>query len=106
MLDVDELTHHNLTGIARIMLGAKLGGGMSRQVYDCAIGEHIVVKVEADEGHFQNVIEWETWQSLKDTAHARWLAPCHFISPCGGVLIMSKVEPLTPKAERILMPEW
>ena len=61
--------------------GAKLGAGIGREVYECAIDPSKVVKIETASQSFQNVIEWETWHRLKDGPHGKWLAPCRFISP-------------------------
>jgi hypothetical protein len=65
-----------------------IGSGMSRQVFSSKLLPNCVIKVEADGGRFQNVIEWETWQRVKDTDASRWFAECKFISPNGAVLIM------------------
>jgi hypothetical protein len=49
-----------------------------------------VVKVETAAQKFQNIMEHETWQRVKDTDLAKWFAPIEFISPCGVVLVMRK----------------
>lgn len=77
----------------RLLTDRKIGSGMSRTVYTSTILPDCVIKIERGAGHFQNVIEWETWQRLKDTPFARWLAPCEFISPGGSVLVMKKTIP-------------
>lgn len=68
----------------------ELGRGMSRVVYESPLLPHAVIKTEDRRKHFQNVIEWETWERVKDTEFAKWFAPCLQISMCGGVLIQAK----------------
>lgn len=76
-----------------LICGKHLGGGMSRQVYECKLRPDLVLKFETEAGQFQNVMEWETWQELQDyEPAARWLAPCEFISPCGAVLAMRRTS--------------
>lgn len=67
-----------------------VGSGIDRQVYTSRLLPDCVIKVEEGSRSFQNVIEWETWQWVKDTAFKRWFAPCRFISPCGLVLVMER----------------
>lgn len=76
-----------------LMVDHKIGSGMSREVYSSSVFPDSVVKVEAAAGFFQNVIEWETWQRVKDTPFAKWFAPCEYISPNGAVLVMKKTIP-------------
>ena len=75
-----------------LLCGAKLGEGMSRTVFECELLPDCVVKVETDARRFQNVMEWEIWQRVKDTPAARWFAQCRWISPSGLVLIMERTR--------------
>jgi hypothetical protein len=68
----------------------RLGGGMSREVYSSKLMPDSVIKIEDVSCHFQNVIEWETWQMVRNTPAEKWFAPCEFISPCGVILVMAK----------------
>jgi hypothetical protein len=77
-----------------LITGAELGRGQSRTTYVYAVTPEYVVKVETDAGDFQNVLEWEMWQTVKDTEHARWFAPCVLISGNGSILIMRRTEPV------------
>lgn len=95
-----------LSDFARLFCGDRLGEGIGREVYALATDPSKVVKVERGEGSFQNVIEWETWGDLKGTRHAKHLAPCHWISPCGIVLIQTRVQPLTPEHEKARLPSF
>lgn len=88
-----------------LFLGKEIGGGMSRRVFEIKRDETKIIKIENTMGHFQNVIEWQTWEALKNTPHAKWLAPCYEISPCGTVLIMAKTSPLNLGRPQKL-PSW
>lgn len=104
-----------------LMLGTKLGEGMSRSVYvykdpahwgrmrsDHALAylddeSQLVIKVEKPGGQYQNVQEWSVWEYVKaEPAMKKWFAPCVAISPCGLYLIQHRVEPIR-KAE---MPKF
>lgn len=82
-----------------LFIGKRLGHGVDRCTYEyigpgARDGEWIV-KIEETEkdGRFQNVNEWNIWEDVKgDARHARWFAPCHAISPCGTLLIMSRTR--------------
>ncbi len=67
--------------------------GMSRAAWTSSVAPDCVIKIEERSGYFQNVVEWETWQRVKDTPLARWFAPCRWISPNGSVLIMERTRP-------------
>lgn len=75
----------------------RIGYGMSRQVFICKLLPDHVVKVEEGAGRFQNVIEWETWQRVKDTPTSRWFAACKWISPNGTLLVMERTRPAARK---------
>jgi hypothetical protein len=72
--------------------GDVIGRGMSRTVYASPLLPNSVVKVETGAQQFQNIVEWETWQRVKDTPASRWFAACEFISPCGIVLVMQRTR--------------
>jgi hypothetical protein len=76
-----------------LLCGAKLGQGMSREVFECALLPGYVVKVETERERFQNVMEWETWQIVQGTSASRWFAECRWISPNGKVLIQERTRP-------------
>jgi len=77
-----------------LVCGDYLGGGMTREVYRFAPDEDFVIKFEPNEGHFQNVAEWQLWERIAETKFAKWFAPCHRISHCGRILIARYAEPL------------
>lgn len=72
----------------------RLGSGMTREVFRFGPDEAYVIKFENESGHFQNVLEWEVWDRIKDTKLAKWFAPCLRISHCGRILIQRYAEPL------------
>ena len=87
----------------RTMTGEFLGGGIGRGVYVHGTGQSLVVKIETASHSFQNVAEWQVWSVLEYTNHAalKWFAPCHYISPCGIVLVQAR----TRKMEQSAFPE-
>lgn len=79
--------------MANFFLGDKIGTGMNRDVYKFPFDETYIVKYEyAANKCFQNVIEWEFWETVKNTSMAKWFAPCLAISQNGLYLIQKKVE--------------
>lgn len=79
-----------------LLCDQRIGYGMSRSVFSSKLLPDCVVKVEDGAGKFQNVVEWETWQRVKDTDYSRWFAACRWISPNGAILIMEKTRPPAP----------
>ena len=80
----------------QLMCGKWLGGGIGRGVYVLGVDPSLVIKVETVGRSFQNVTEWEVWDDLvrADTDAMDWFAPCHYISPCGTILIQARTTPL------------
>jgi hypothetical protein len=77
-----------------MLFGERLGGGLAREVYEYLPNkETTVIKVENSMGSFQNVMEWELWNELKDTPLRRWIAPCIRISSNGMYLMMERTTP-------------
>lgn len=83
-----------------------IGSGMSRAVFSSKILPDCVVKVEEDGGRFQNIVEWETWQRVKDTPSSRWFAECRWISPNGTILVMERTRPPAPSEFLAKMPAY
>jgi hypothetical protein len=77
-----------------ILLGNRLGEGMSREVFELRTNPAYVIKIETRGQSFQNAAEWETWNWVNGGPLAKWFAPCEFISSCGVLLIQRKVAPL------------
>ncbi len=89
-----------------LLCGEKIGYGMSREVFECALLPGYVVKVETDRQRFQNVIEWETWNTVVGTAASRWFAECKWISPNGKILIQERTRPPAPTEFLDRVPVW
>lgn len=89
-----------------LLCDERIGYGMSRSVFSSKLLPDCVIKVEEGAGRFQNVIEWETWQRVKDSEYSRWFAACRWISPCGSVLIMERTRPPAPKEFATQMPAF
>lgn len=89
-----------------LVVGKRLGAGDFRDVFVCNLNQNWVVKFQRDKGDFDNVNEWQTWQEFKhDKKIAKWLAPCHFISGSGDILIQERtkyLERLPKKMPRFL----
>lgn len=83
-----SLSH--MTGCVDLVLGALLGKGISRTVYQCRLDPGLVIKLEDPaEKRFQNVTEWQTWDEASELHAARdWLAEPKWISENGLVLFM------------------
>lgn len=96
MSDIDA-TYFNNT-IARdffqLMTGEMLGSGVGREVWTLKENPDLVVKFETGAQSFQNIMEWEVWERIQFTEHARWFAPCVRISGCGTILIQKRTERL------------
>lgn len=77
-----------------LLRGRRIGSGVYRTVYECAIDPTLVVKVETQAHSFCNIAEYEFWTHYQDAPAGKWLAPCTHLSPCGGILLQKRVEPL------------
>ena len=78
--------------IFNLLCAREIGSWKSRVTWSSDLLPVCVVKIEEDSGRFQNVVEWETWQRVKDTPHSRWFAACKWISPNGSVLVMERTK--------------
>lgn len=78
-----------------LFCGELIGRGVARDVYEYAIDDTKVIKVETAAESFQNATEWQVWREVEYTKWARWFAPCHWISPCGIVMIQSRTQPIS-----------
>jgi hypothetical protein len=76
-----------------LLCDEQIGSGIARNVFSSQVLASSVVKVEDRIGSFQNVVEWETWQRVKETEFAKWFAPCEWISGDGSILVMKRTQP-------------
>lgn len=87
-----------------LVAGERIGQGIAREVYVYKMCPTWVIKFELAEYDFQNITEWLTWTEAPRAAK-RWLAPCHYISGNGKILIQERVTPLVgPKPKK--HPRW
>lgn len=93
-----ELSRRFDGGTARELIeylcGQRLGHGMSREVFRYALDDRYVIKFELIEHRFQNISEYEAWQTVEHTKFAKWFAPCHSISGCGRIMLQRYAEPI------------
>jgi hypothetical protein len=75
-----------------LLCDERIAYGMSRSVYSSKLLPDCVIKVEDSARDFQNIVEWETWQRVRDTPMSRWFAICRWISPNGQILIMERTR--------------
>lgn len=80
--------------LAYLFLGDIIADGSTRIVYKCLQDSSAVIKHEPKGNRFQNVIEWEVWQTVKGTKFEKWFAPCIDISSNGVWLIQRRIEPI------------
>lgn len=94
---------HEINGF---FIGNRIGSGLSREVFEYGLlPRRFVVKTEhGDDGnHFQNVIEYKTWNVVRGTEFEKFFAPVSGISFRGVVLVQARTYP-APKSGKL--PEF
>ncbi|HEX2099082.1 MAG TPA: hypothetical protein VHF69_00380 [Candidatus Synoicihabitans sp.] len=88
-------------------LGAQVGEGVYRTVFECALAQELVLKIAKHEitWNFANVQEFTVWQAVQFTEMAKWFAPCVDVSHGGLVLIQRKTEKVRAEELRRLLPK-
>ena len=89
-----------------LILGERLGSGISREVFVFNYDPKYVVKIE-EQNHFQNATECMVWEAVMNTEWAKWFAPVKKISPLGTALIMKRTY--TPPARAVfpkMLPDF
>lgn len=91
MADEAEVGKYFTGTIARDLLelvsGRLIGRGQYRYVHACELNPDWVIKFELGSKCFQNIIEWETWNTVVGTKYEKHFTPCMYISPCGTILL-------------------
>lgn len=100
-MKAEDLGHITTHEFINLFLGEKLGEGSYREVYALRTDDTKVIKIERYARSFSNVHEWEVWKNTYPESWKRWLAPCHYISDSGTVLIQSRVTPVTKLPEKL-----
>lgn len=78
-----------------LVTGDRLGSGAARETFVFAPDPSKVIKFETRCQSFQNAIEWDLWQFVKDIPNlAKWYAPCRACSNTGSILLMDRTDPL------------
>lgn len=92
--------------VTSLFLGERLGGGMSREVFECAINPKWVVKVETGD-HRQNIVETLIWCTVRDLECWRpWFAPVLHSSPDGRAIIQERTWPGLDRAFPESVPDF
>ncbi len=90
--------HPLLIDMVSSLLGPPIGQGTYRTVYEYALDPRLVIKVQSNQDEAPcNMWEYEIWNEAKWlTGNLEWiknfLAPVHWISPGGMLLLMRRTE--------------
>lgn len=78
-----------------LLCGKQIGSGISRNVFECRLDPTLVVKVQRDDTRapLENMMEFEVWQSVMMTEHAKWFAPVELLSTTGRILLQKRTMP-------------
>lgn len=87
--------------IIDFICGEHIGSGCYREVFEYTMDKNYVVKVENSYGEGENWSEWRIWSALHKTEHAKWFAPCTWISDNGLVMLQRKTKDLYSKEKFI-----
>jgi hypothetical protein len=90
--------------LSGLIIGEKIGHGSARTVYNHRHDKNLVIKIEEGGKSFSNALEWEIWRTAQGDGLEQWLAPCVDISPCGGILLMKRVLPVTLEEMPLQIP--
>lgn len=90
--------------VASMVLGAHLGDGQFRSVFEWLPRRGVVAKLENGAASFHNVTEHAVWSEVKGSPLAKWFAPVVEISACGIILLQARTKPLK-ESERKLFPK-
>lgn len=72
-----------------LFFGARIGSGLSREVFDYMLDTTLVAKIEASaEG--QNAYEYFTWCAVEDTKWEKWFAGVRYCSPSFSCILQDK----------------
>lgn len=107
----EYLEHFNadeLRTTIAMLCGEHLGRGISRTVFEMRFNPEYVVKIEENNGQFQNIMEWKIWNKARQSFPTvlECLAPCVEISTCGRVLIMKRTKPVPKEMKDVTLPIW
>lgn len=103
---LSELTPPLWQDALTLLCGERLGDGISRAVFACAVNPEWVVKVcHTGDTRFQNQYEWRVWHNAQEAPDVKkWLAPCLHISQAGNFLVQRRTTPVKLDELRKLLP--
>jgi len=84
--------------------GNLLGSGYYRDVFEYNLDPKYVVKIQRDDAKFNNIVEWEIWNTVSYGSYKKHFAPCTWILGNGRILIQRKTTPISkrkPAPEKI-----
>ena len=58
------MKHEVFEDAFNLLCGERIGAGVSREIFECALMPDCVVKVETDQSAHQNIMEWEVWNDV------------------------------------------
>lgn len=93
-----------ITDMVTSLCGKHISEGTFRSVYEYALDDKYVIKLENTESNC-NLVEYMIWDEVKwltgNLAWVKdWFAPVKWISPNGRILVMEKTKKEHPKLKR------
>ena len=91
--------------------GVCLGRGQNRIVYRSILNPNKVIKIQEQNANrywFQNAVEWELYESVKETVWAHWFAKCYSITQSSFVLVQEYVRDLNDSddIDQLKLPDF
>lgn len=78
--------------VINFICGDLIGRGCYRNVFEYNLDKKYVIKIENEEGEGDNWAEWRIWNALNKTEHAKWFAPCSWISDNGRIMLQKRTQ--------------
>lgn len=93
-----------------VICGKYIGGGAYRQVFEFALNNDYVIKIET-EGGYSNFQEFTLYEEVNGLCNSLawvkdWFAPISWISPNGQILCMQKTEDKPGKTKPNKVPAF
>jgi hypothetical protein len=101
---IEDLGYLVSNDAIKLLIGQHLGDGQFRRTFVLKTDESRVIKIETGSGSFENVAEWDIWNSVRKSKWAQWFAPVYHISPWGSCLIQARCQPLKDRPK--LVPDF
>lgn len=75
--------------------GDFISSGTFRDVFSYSLDPTLVVKIQRDQGKFNNIIEFNIWCQVRHTKYKKHFAGCPWMSSNGRILLQKRTEPIT-----------